>query len=108
MNFTMLALEAHLGVYRGAEHHGDKWTECCGFVVLPGSQRDWLILKHGSFDIEPAELGFKTTDQTWHHEPPHAQTGRAPDRLKLPTTRQSALAFHFLQSFSQGAECAPF
>ena len=29
----------------GAELHGDMWPECCGFVVLLGSQREWLIMR---------------------------------------------------------------
>ena len=32
----------------GAEPHGDKWPESCGFVILPSSQIDWLIMKHGT------------------------------------------------------------
>ena len=45
-----------------------KWPACCGFVILPGSQNELLIMKHGSFNIKPAELGLKPNDQTWHHE----------------------------------------
>ena len=59
---------------RHVELHGGKWPECCGFVVLRGLQKDWLILKHQAFDIVPAELGFKTTDQTWHYEQWQHQT----------------------------------
>ena len=32
----------------GAQPHGDKWPESCGFVILPSSQIDWLIMKHGT------------------------------------------------------------
>ena len=52
----------------GNELHGNKWPECCGFVILPESQREWLIMKHGSFNVKPAELGLKSSDQTWHYE----------------------------------------
>ena len=51
-----------------AEPHGDKWPESFGFVILPGSQSKWLIMKHGSFCVKPAELGLKPNDQTWHYE----------------------------------------
>ena len=40
---------AHLG----GEPYGDKWLECCGFVVLPGSQKDWLILCQLSWASRP-------------------------------------------------------
>ena len=36
-----------------SEQHGDKWLECCGFVVLPGSQKDWLILCQLSLASRP-------------------------------------------------------
>ena len=52
----------------GAVLHGHQWPECCGFVVLPGSQNEWLIMKHGSFDIKPAEVGFRSTDQTCNYD----------------------------------------
>ena len=28
----------------------------------------WLIMKHGSFNVKPADLGLKSADQTWHYE----------------------------------------
>ena len=40
---------AHLG----GEPYGNKWLECCGFVVLPGSQKDWLILCQLSWASRP-------------------------------------------------------
>ena len=51
-----------------AEPHGNKWPECCGFVILTGSQTEWLTMKHGSFNVKSAELGLKSSDQTWHYE----------------------------------------
>ena len=41
--------------------------ECCGFVMLPESQNQWLIMWHGSFDVNPATIGLKSTDQAWHY-----------------------------------------
>ena len=41
--------------------------ECCGFVMLPESQNQWLIMWHGSFDVNPAAIGLKSTDQAWHY-----------------------------------------
>ena len=38
------------------------------FLVLPESQNQWLIMRHGSFDVNPAAIGVKPTDQTWHFE----------------------------------------
>ena len=52
----------------GGEPHGNQWPECCGFVMLPESQIQWLIMRHGSFDVKPAAIGLKPTDQTWHYE----------------------------------------
>ena len=53
---------------RGGEPDGNKWPECCGFVNVSESQYKWLIMHHGSFDVVPASIGPKTTDQTWHYE----------------------------------------
>ena len=52
----------------GGEHHGNKWSECCGFVMLPETQNQWLVMRHGSFNVVPASIGLKPTDQMWHHE----------------------------------------
>ena len=52
----------------GGEPHGNMWPECCGFVVLPESQNQWLIMRHESINAVPTTIGLKTTDRTWHHE----------------------------------------
>ena len=57
----------HCGV-RAAKPNGKKWPDCCGFVVLPESQSQWLILRRGSIDVVPAAIRLKATDQTWHYE----------------------------------------
>ena len=36
--------------------------------VLPETQNQWLIMRHGSTNVVPAAIGLKTTDQTWHYE----------------------------------------
>ena len=41
---------------------------CCGFVVLPESQKQWLIMRHGSINDAPAAVGLKTMDKTLHYE----------------------------------------
>ena len=51
----------------GGEPHGEVWPECCGLVLLPKSPIQWLIVRRGSFDVEPATVGPKPTDQTWHY-----------------------------------------
>ena len=51
----------------GVRHNGT-WPESCGFVVLPGSQPQWLILRHGSINVVLASIGLRTTDRTWHCE----------------------------------------
>ena len=53
----------------GGKPHGRMWPECCRFVVLPESQSQWLIMRHGSIIVVvPASIGLKTTDQAWHYE----------------------------------------
>ena len=52
----------------GAEPEGKKWPECCGFGKMPGSQDKWLIMRHGSFELQPASTGWKASDKTWHYE----------------------------------------
>ena len=50
-------------------NNGKTWPHCCGFVVLPESQSQRLIiLRHGYFDVVPAAIGRKATDQTWQYE----------------------------------------
>ena len=50
---------AYLGVPpqwgSGDEPHRNTWSECCGFLILPESQREWLIMKHWSFNVKRAE-----------------------------------------------------
>ena len=50
------------------ELNGRKWPHCCGFLVLPESQTQWLILRHASLNVVPAAIGMSATDQTWHYE----------------------------------------
>ena len=45
------------------EPHGGKWPGCRGFVMLPESQNLWIIMRHGSVDMKPSEIGRKPTDQ---------------------------------------------
>ena len=52
----------------GGEANGKKWPDCCGFVVVPESQSQWLIVRHGSIDVVPAAIWVKATGQTWHYE----------------------------------------
>ena len=37
-------------------------------MVLPETQSQWLSLRHGSIDVNLADLGLRTTDKTWHYE----------------------------------------
>ena len=50
------------------EPHGGTWPECCGFVVLPVSQSQWRLMRHGSVNVVSEATGLKTTDHTWHYE----------------------------------------
>ena len=52
----------------GGAPHGNKWPDCCGFVLLPESQNQWLIMRHGSYYVIPEPSGLKPTYQTWHYE----------------------------------------
>ena len=45
----------------GCELHGGTWPDCCGCVVLPELQGQWLVMR-------PGNTGLRTTDQTWHYE----------------------------------------
>ena len=29
-----------------------EWTDACGFVKLPNSHAEWIIRKHGAFEID--------------------------------------------------------
>ena len=50
----------------GGELHGHEWPDCCGFMVLPESQSQWLILRHGSVNVVLADIGVRATEKTWH------------------------------------------
>ena len=43
---------------------GHKWPDCCRFMVLPESQSQWLILRHGSINVLLADVGLTATDKT--------------------------------------------
>ena len=45
-----------------------EWTDVCGFVKHPNSRNEWLIRKHGAFEIDRKELGLLSKDQTRHYE----------------------------------------
>ena len=47
---------------------GHEWPDCCRFMVLPESQSQWLILRHGSINVILADVGLTATDKTWHNE----------------------------------------
>ena len=44
----------------GGEPSGGKWPNCGGFVMLPESQTQWLIVRHGSINVVPATNVLKT------------------------------------------------
>ena len=52
----------------GGEPRGGTWLDCCGFVVLPDSQSQRLMIRHGSINVVPASIGLRSEDQTWHDE----------------------------------------
>ena len=52
----------------GAEPHGNKWPDCCGFVELSDPQCQWSITRHGSIDVVLANIGLGPQDQKWHQE----------------------------------------
>ena len=52
----------------GGEPRGGTWLDCCGFVVLPDSQSQRLMMRHGSSNVDPASIGLRPEDQTWHDE----------------------------------------
>ena len=37
-------------------------------TMLPESENQWLIMRHGSINVIPANIGLKTMGQTWHYE----------------------------------------
>ena len=46
----------------------DNWTDVCGFLKPPGSQKFWKVSKHGAFSILRQALGLRANDQSCHHE----------------------------------------
>ena len=42
----------------------NNWADFCGFLKHPGSQRFWILSKHGAFSIP----GLCSSDQSCHHE----------------------------------------
>ena len=58
-----------------APHHcGDpgsipgNWTDVCGFLKPPESDRQWKVRLHGAFAIPRDVLGLRPNDQSCHHE----------------------------------------
>ena len=83
----------------GAEPHGHKWPDCCSCVVLPDLQCQWLVTRHGSIDVVPANIGLGPEDKTWHYEQwPHFKfAGRKRRRdatLTGSKSRQKVVPYH--------------
>ena len=55
-------------VEHATDPNGKKWPDCCGFMVLPESQAQWLILRNGSVNVVPAAIALRATDPTWNYE----------------------------------------
>ena len=36
-----------------------EWTDVCGFVKPPKFQTEWLVRKHGAFEVDREELGLR-------------------------------------------------
>ena len=45
----------------------NRWTDVCGFVKPARSQSEWIIRKHGAFEINQRDWGLEPEDQTCHH-----------------------------------------
>ena len=43
--------------------------DCCGFIKPPGTNREWLIKKHGAFKNDRSALGLSAVVQTGHSRP---------------------------------------
>ena len=37
-------------------------------AMLPDTQNQWLVMRHGSFNVVTASIGLKPTDQAWHYK----------------------------------------
>ena len=46
----------------------NNWTDVCGFLKPPGSQRFWRVSKHGAFSKPRQTLGLRASDQSCHHK----------------------------------------
>ena len=46
----------------------NNWTDVCGFLKPPGSQRFWKVSKYGAFSMLRQALGLRASDQSCHHE----------------------------------------
>ena len=74
-----------------AELHGNKWPDCCGFVVLPDPQCQWLITRHGEHGAEDHGSNLAPRAMV----PPQicetqTEEGRVPGWLEVPAERRPA------------------
>ena len=46
----------------------NNWSDVCGFLKPPGSDRYWNVHKHGALFIPRNTFGLRPTDQSCHHE----------------------------------------
>ena len=44
------------------------WSDVCGFLEPPESDRHWKVRQHGAFPFPHDALGIRQTDQSCHHE----------------------------------------
>ena len=46
----------------------NNWSDVCGFLKPPGSQKFWKVSKRGAFSIPRQALGLRSSEQSCHHE----------------------------------------
>ena len=44
-----------------------EWSDVCGFLKPPGSERDWQVRMHGAFTVPFDMLGIRHTHEVWVH-----------------------------------------
>ena len=70
----------------------------------------WLSLRHGSIDVNLADLGLRTTDKTWHYEQwLHLEfAGRKRRRDVSPADSKSRHKIVFLRQELSYWRCSPW
>ena len=93
----------------------NNWTDVCGFLKPPDSDRYWKVRMHGAFSIPRKTLGLRPTDQSAailrHGSTWISSIGEIPNHITKNLTDEfcsKSVLHHITTGSRKGASAIPF